>query len=185
MHNTVYRQDAQAKWLYRQAWYDAEQQLWTEHVGKVGYQGKITTLMVAKSAVEQLTSLRLQHAAESAQLGYAAFPSELCCDMVVQYPLKSAMGNQRDAWLQDKVSTYLNECLGWTGLGHVDGSDRGQHKLNVFCQVVWHVKALSSIKSCLRTSRLDFNRARIASKTQAETTYCLQYAHTAITDFSL
>ena len=65
MHNTVYRQDAQAKWLYRQAWYDAEQQLWTELVGKVGYQGKITTLMVAKSAVEQLASLRLQHAAKS------------------------------------------------------------------------------------------------------------------------
>ena len=63
----------------------------------MGYQGKITTLMVAKSAVEQLASLRLQHAAKSAQLGYAAFPSELCCDMVVQYPLKSAMGNQRDA----------------------------------------------------------------------------------------
>jgi hypothetical protein len=30
----------------------------------------------------------------------------------------------------------MNECLGWSGLGHCDGGDMGSGQMNVFCYVV-------------------------------------------------
>ncbi|MGN7359842.1 hypothetical protein ACTHPF_18615 [Paenibacillus sp. SAF-054] len=62
--------------------------------------------------------------------------------LVIQYPLKSAKGTQRDCWLRDKVMEYLEVSLAGAGLGYVDGYDMGkcisnpkQYALNIFCVV--------------------------------------------------
>lgn len=46
--------------------------------------------------------------------------------LVVQYPLKSEKGSQRDNWLRDKVMEYLDISLVDTNLGCVDGFDMGK-----------------------------------------------------------
>ncbi|MFD2877603.1 hypothetical protein ACFTAO_18900 [Paenibacillus rhizoplanae] len=59
--------------------------------------------------------------------------------LVVQYPMKSLQGSQRDQWLRDKVTEYLNLFLADAELGYVDGSEMGktvsdpqQFVLNIF-----------------------------------------------------
>jgi hypothetical protein len=95
------------------------------------------------------------------------------------------MGNKRDLWLKDKVQEYLNNHLGWAGLGDVDGFDMGQKKLNIFCRVVDEERAVSSIKTCLKEYRLDLNQARIATKKVGDEDYTLKFSHKKVLAFEL
>lgn len=75
------------------------------------------------------------------------------CWVVVQYPLKSIKGSQRDEWLRDKVTEYLNKYLADAELGYVDGyelgktvSDPHQFALNIFCVVTNEQRGMALIK---------------------------------------
>lgn len=114
--------------------------------------------------------------------------------LVVQYPLKSAKGNQRDQWLREKVTEYLEISLANADLGYVDGSDMGKcvsdskkYALNIFCVVTEEEQSISLVKRVLRESRLDHTRIQIATMPYGEEeAYTLKYAYKkGVTDFSL
>ncbi|MGM1048896.1 MAG: hypothetical protein ACQEXX_22510 [Bacillota bacterium] len=114
--------------------------------------------------------------------------------LVVQYPLKSAKGSQRDHWLKDKVMEYLDISLADANLGYVDGSDMGKcisdpkkYALNIFCVVTEEERSIALVKRVLRDSRLDYTRIKIATMPYGkEETYTLKYAYKkGVTDFSL
>ncbi|MCG7408783.1 hypothetical protein MH117_15230 [Paenibacillus sp. ACRRX] len=114
--------------------------------------------------------------------------------LVVQYPLKSAKGSQRDHWLRDKVMEYLEISLADANLGYVDGSDMGKcisdpkkYALNVFCVVTEEERSITLVKRVLRDSRLDYTRIKIATMPYGnEEIYTLKYAYKkGVTDFSL
>ncbi|RCX18572.1 hypothetical protein DFP94_106106 [Fontibacillus phaseoli] len=114
--------------------------------------------------------------------------------LVVQYPMKSAKGSQRDSWLRDKVMEVLEITLADAGLGHVDGFDMGKslsdpkkYVLNVFCVVTEEERSLALVKRVLRESRLDYTRIKIATMPYGtEEAYTLKYAaKKGVTDFSL
>lgn len=104
--------------------------------------------------------------------------------LVVQYPMKSPKGNQRDCWLRDKVMEYLEITLGEANLGYVDGFDMGkcisdpnQNALNIFCVVTDEERSIALIKRILRESRLDYTRIKIATMPFGEEgAYTLKYA---------
>ncbi|WP_028559326.1 hypothetical protein [Paenibacillus pinihumi] len=114
--------------------------------------------------------------------------------LVVQYPLKSAKGSQRDHWLREKVMEYLEISLADANLGYVDGFDMGncisdpkRYALNIFCVVTEEERGIALVKRVLRESRLDYTRIKIATMPYGkEETYTLKYAYKkGITDFSL
>lgn len=104
--------------------------------------------------------------------------------LVVQYPMKSPKGNQRDCWLRDKAREYLEIALDEAHLGYVDGFDMGrcisdptQYVLNIFCVVAEEERGIALIKRTLREGRLDHTRIKIATKPYGEEgTYTLKYA---------
>jgi hypothetical protein len=114
--------------------------------------------------------------------------------LVIQYPLKSEKGSQRDGWLRDKAMEYLELALADAGLGHVDGFDMGKSRsepskyvLNLFCVVTEEQRGIALVKRVLRESRLDYSRITIATMPYGkEETYTLKYtAKKGVTDFSL
>ncbi|QNK57402.1 hypothetical protein [Paenibacillus sp. PAMC21692] len=114
--------------------------------------------------------------------------------LVVQYPLKSAKGSQRDVWLRDKVTEYLDISLADANLGCVDGFDMGKcisdpkkYALNIFCIITEEERSIALVKRVLRDSRLDYTRIKIATMPYGELgTYTLKYAYKkGVTDFSL
>lgn len=117
-------------------------------------------------------------------MGYAPIPDEEMYIVAVQFPMKSLKGSKRDLWLRDIVEKYLNDSLGWEGLGHVDGWDMGQlsckekkYALTVFCYVVDAVLGVKNVLSTLRYSRLDPYRVKIAIKSiKGDSKYVLKYA---------
>ncbi len=114
--------------------------------------------------------------------------------LVVQYPMKSQKGSQRDGWLRDKVMEYLEIALADADLGHVDGFDMGKslsdpkkYVFNVFCVVTEEERSIALIKRVIKESRLDYTLIKIATMPYgAEEAYVLKYASKkGVTDFSL
>ncbi|WP_141505318.1 hypothetical protein [Paenibacillus luteus] len=114
--------------------------------------------------------------------------------LVVQYPLKSEKGSQRDHWLRDKVTEYLEISLADASLGNVDGFDMGKcvsdpkkYALNIFCVITEEERSIALVKKVLRDSRLDYTRIKIATMPYGkEEAYTLKYAYKkGVTDFSL
>ncbi|GGD99133.1 hypothetical protein [Paenibacillus nasutitermitis] len=114
--------------------------------------------------------------------------------LVVQYPLKSAAGSQRDHWLRDKVMEYLEIALTDANLGYVDGFDLGKcisdpkkYALNIFCVITDEEQSIALVKRILRDSRLDYTRIKIATLPDGkEEPYTLKYSYKkGVTKFSL
>jgi len=114
--------------------------------------------------------------------------------LVLQYPLKSAKGSQRDQWLRDKVVEYLEISLEEARLGYVEGFDMGKcisdpqkYALNIFCVITEEERSIDLVKRVIRESRLDYTRIKIATMPYGnKDTYTLRYAYKkGVTDFSL
>jgi hypothetical protein len=103
----------------------------TVHWGKVGEIGEDRLVRDssqgnAKKAVQQEILARRKE-------GYAEI--EDLHTLVIQYRLDN-WGNESDLERRYRVEDLMNECLGWTGLGHCDGGDIGSGTINIFCLVV-------------------------------------------------
>ncbi|WP_068776043.1 hypothetical protein [Paenibacillus sp. FJAT-26967] len=114
--------------------------------------------------------------------------------LVLQYPLKSANGSQRDQWLRDKVVEYLEISLADAGIGYVDGSEMGKcisapkkYALNIYCVTTEEERCINLVKRVIRESRLDYTRIKIATMPYGKKeTYTLKYAYKkGVNDFSL
>ncbi len=164
----LYKRDDKGDLHYAEYWIKNDEI--TLHSGKVGREGRIKEYYLGKDFETEekfLTFFKKKYKPK----GYKEIPDEETCFLAVQFPMKSLLGSKRDAWLRDKVMEYLNEDLGWNGLGHVDGFDMGKliegdkkFGLTIFCIVVDEEKGIKAIKSCLRYSSLDEHRVKIASR---------------------
>ena len=135
---------------------------------------------------EKEAAIRLQDFSNvCASEGYTKLSENQLCTIVVQYLLKSKDGNKRDKWLKDKVSEYLKEHLGWRGIGVVESFAIDNGKLNIYCIVVEEERAVSAIKSCLKTYRLDLTHAIIAARNWDDEGFRVKYSYKPINDFSV
>lgn len=179
---TLYKQIETKGLYYKEMWYDNSEKVLIEHSGKVGYVGTVTkTNMTSEEARPQL----LNFSSICAKEGYTELPDVQSCTIVVQFLLKSKKGNKRDKWLMDKVSEYLTDHLSWRGIGVVDSFGIDNGKLNIYCIVVDEEKAVSAIKTCLKTYRLDLTHAIIAVRNWSDEGFRVKYSHKPINDFSV
>ena len=179
---TLYKQIETKGLYYKEMWYENADKVLIEHSGKVGYVGTIAkTSMTEKEAAIRLQDFSNVCASE----GYTKLSENQLCTIVVQYLLKSKDGNKRDKWLKDKVSEYLKEHLGWRGIGVVESFAIDNGKLNIYCIVVEEERAVSAIKSCLKTYRLDLTHAIIAARNWDDEGFRVKYSYKPINDFSV
>jgi hypothetical protein len=117
--------------LYWEAWTDAGKVV--IHEGKLGQRGRARYERPPKG-----TTLKkfVATAAEAQRaLGYEAIPIEEHHQVVVQYRL-DGWGSTKDFDKAVRIQGLCDECLGWTGNGHCDGTDFGSGSMNVFSFVV-------------------------------------------------
>ncbi len=164
----LYKRDEKGDLHYAEYWI-SENKI-TLHAGKVGREGRVKEYYLEKdfnTEDEFIVFFREKYESK----GYLEIKDEDTYFLAVQFPMKSLLGSKRDKWLRDKVIEYLDEELGWNGLGHIDGFDMGRlivgekkFGLTIFCVVVDEEKGIKAIKSCLRYSQLDEHRVKIASR---------------------
>jgi hypothetical protein len=73
-------------------------------------------------------------------------------ELIVQYQCSA----DADAHMEraSRAEEVLNDCLGWSGLGHCDGSDVSGDALNVYCYVVDPKLATATVVEELRANDL-------------------------------
>jgi hypothetical protein len=165
----LHKKDSKNNLLYAECWISNEGK-GIVHTGKVGKEGKTETYIIGEK-FEKNTDFLKHFEVHFRQSDYADFNDNNLTWLVVQFEMKSLKGNKRDHWLKDKVTEYLNEELGWRGIGHIDGFDmgeqiafKGKYALNIFCEVYDEEKGIAAIKRCLREYRLDYTRIKIAAR---------------------
>jgi hypothetical protein len=117
----------------------------TIHWGRVGSIGEnkdlpSSLLKNAKRAIQKEIQARRDE-------GYAERKN--LHGLLIQYRLDN-WGNTTDLDRRHKIEDLMNECLGWTGLGHCDGGDIGSGTINIFCFVVDPYAAIVPIVANLR-----------------------------------
>lgn len=117
--------------LYWEAWDEGDEII--VHFGQLGQIGETTNIPLAEFEPPETAILR--HADEAREAGFAEIDHEDLFELIVQYQIEGN-GGADDVEFGAKIEATLNDCLGWTGLGHCDGCDVGEGNLNVYCYVV-------------------------------------------------
>ncbi|WP_143006634.1 hypothetical protein [Aquimonas voraii] len=131
------------KLRYHEAWASSEDGVATEHWGSVGEDGEIRQHPIPKgtSEAKMLKSI-LEGAAKN---GFLPIPVRKHRTVVVEYKI-SEFGTDDDFKKRLAVDSHLNNVLGWTGLGHVDGGSTGSGTMEIVCVVVDPEVAIRVIK---------------------------------------
>jgi len=72
---------------------------------------------------------------EKLEEGYAEFDDESYAFLEIEYKIEG-FGTEADLDKRHRLEGALNELLGWTGLGHVDGGSIGSGTMEAGCMVV-------------------------------------------------
>lgn len=136
--------EIQGELHYWETW-EEQQGRYTVHWGKVGDMGKTKVLSgglfvtAEKTVQKEIKQRRSEGYGEREKL-------EL---LIIQYRLDN-WGSSSNLEKRSEIVDLMNQCLGWTGLGHCDDGDIGSGTINIFCFVVNPYAALVLIKDELR-----------------------------------
>ena len=72
---------------------------------------------------------------EKVKDGYREYDEDKIAFLEVEYKI-DGLGSAQDLDKRHRLQEHLNELLGWTGLGHVDGGSIGTGSMEVCCIVV-------------------------------------------------
>ncbi len=96
------------------------------HWGKVGKAGDVE---LVESTAQQSADVIIQKKIDArTAAGFARFPRERIATLWIEYDLLN-LGSEKD--LKKRIEKRLEELLGWTALGQVDGSKIRSGKLEV------------------------------------------------------
>jgi len=119
----------------------------TIHWGVVGERGK------NKKISNELTAIQKEISEKIAE-GYLEFDEEKTSLLEIEFVV-DGFGSSKDLEKRDRLEDRLNELLGWTGLGHVDGGSIGSGTMELGCEVVDFEIAKSLIENDLKNTEFD------------------------------
>ncbi len=127
----LYARDGAGVLHYHEAWVDDDEII--EHWGLVGQRGETRChdLAPGEDAQSRLDAVL----ADARALGFAEFDEDHVVMLDVVYKLDS-WGTAADLDVRNAIGEFLNQELGWTGLGHWDGGSIGSGTMEVGCVVV-------------------------------------------------
>ena len=118
--------------FYWETW-DNDEKTATIHWGKVGEKGQDKE--VKNGLFSNFRKVIQKEIDAKLKEGYAEFDEENLSFLEIEYIIEG-MGTEKDLEKRHLVENELNEILGWTGLGSVDGGSIGSGTMEVGCLVV-------------------------------------------------
>jgi hypothetical protein len=95
---------------------------------------------------------------EKLKEGYAEFDEDKMAFLEVEYKI-DGFGTDQNLDKRHRLEDHLNELLGWTGLGHVEGGSIGSETMEAGCVVVDFDVAKKVIESDLKNTEFgDYSR---------------------------
>ena len=124
----------------------------TVHWGSLGTRGKTKTL---SAGLFRDPTKKIQTEVEGLlESGYSQLEIEDHVTLLVEYAV-DGFGTSEDLDKRHELEQRLNETLGWTGLGHVDGGSTGSGTMEACCYVVDFEIAKSVIERELKGTEFD------------------------------
>ncbi|MGE0588111.1 MAG: hypothetical protein AB7O48_06020 [Cyclobacteriaceae bacterium] len=117
---------------YWETW-DKDEKTAIVHWGIVGQRGQ--NKEVKGGLFSNFRSIIQKEINERIKEGYSEFEEDNMVFLEVQYSI-DGFGTEEDLDKRHKLEERLNELLGWTGLGHVDGGSIGSGTMEAGCVVV-------------------------------------------------
>jgi hypothetical protein len=140
---------------YREAWFSNDATI-IEHWGICGERGADRTHQ-CKTGEEALSVFqRLKNAAR--EEGFRPIALGKHAKLLVEFPV-TGTGSSADLKRRHELEDFLEELVGWLGLGHLDGGSIGSGTMEAMCYVVDFAIAKAAVESALRESSFsDFSR---------------------------
>jgi len=143
----LYKRNWAGRRDYHEAWVSGDEVV--EHWGRLGTRGESRRHPVDPSR-DEAGNLEMVLAAARAR-GFAELDDDKQQVLLVQYEIEG-IGTPADLEKRHAAEESLNELLGWTGLGHVDGGSIGSGTMEVCCYVVDFKLARDVIQRELRST---------------------------------
>ncbi|HEX8463942.1 MAG TPA: hypothetical protein VF627_04925, partial [Abditibacterium sp.] len=124
--------------LYWETWEDGKEI--TVHYGILGDIGKNDSYRKNKEYrqfVKKEVALRRSE-------GYVEQDEDSLASITIKFEIEG-WGSDNDLKKRHKIEDLMDECLGWTGLGHCDGGEIGSGGMSICCLVVEPYIALAPI----------------------------------------
>ncbi len=128
----------------------------TIHWGELGTEGESTIIKrrLLTSARSQVSKLENDYTSR----GYEEVDFEDQYVLLIEYAV-DGFGNADDLDKRYSLEDFMNEVLGWTGLGHCDGGSIGSGSMEVCCFVVDYEIARQVVAERLRDTEFsDYSR---------------------------
>jgi len=140
---------------YREAWLPDDRTV-VEHWGRCGDRGETREHRFDDATTAQDTYIHLKRIARDE--GFRAISDSKHAKLVVEF-LTSGMGSHGDLQRRRALEEFLDELVGWLGLGHLDGGSSGSGTMEAMCHVVDFKVAKAAVEQALRSSSFsDFQR---------------------------
>jgi len=139
---------------YHEAW--ANEGEITEHWGICGEEGNTSPHAYASLAAGEKIMRAIKNRAR--ETGFSSLASSRHRQLVIELPV-DGFGTPDDLDTRHELEDYLNNRLGWLGLGHVDGGSTGSGTMEVFCIVPDLEIAKSGVEAEL--AKLGVDNARL------------------------
>lgn len=173
MENTVHLVTADAPRRFAQIWPSESTGEWVVREGTLGRAGRVreTGLDPATTPLSQLAAPFLDQGFQEVQDGHYEW-------VVAQFPAATAA---RDRTLIAHASEWIEATLDESGLGHLDGHDRGKRGddgkivVNIFAQVLDGNLGAEAVMAALRAGRADPTRASIGYRVADADIWTVRY----------
>jgi hypothetical protein len=119
-----------------------------EHRGRCGERGRALRHATRDVAEQHRILTKLRDAAKSD--GFRNIPQSRLATLIVECQITGS-GSTDDIDRRHALEEFLDEQLGWLGLGHCDGGASGAGSMEVFCFVVDHAIAQEALAPILST----------------------------------
>ncbi len=139
---------------YHEAW--AHEGEITEHWGVCGEEGETSSHAYDDLAAGGKIMGAIKRQAR--QAGFVTLARSKHRQLVLEIPV-DGFGTEAELDTRHKIEDYLNNALGWMGLGHVDGGSTGSGSMEVFCIVPDMKIAKAAVTVGL--ARLGIEKARL------------------------
>lgn len=132
---------------YREGWI-ADGKV-TEHWGVCGERGETRFHPLAEGTDPRTLLNALSR--EARALGFKPIPLSRHKGLIVERPVQG-FGSPEDLDLRHELQAFLDDKLGWLGLGHCDGGSSGSGTMEAYCLVVDDALAVEAITRELAAS---------------------------------
>jgi len=140
---------------YREAWIQDDQSV-LEHWGLCGERGQTHEHVCETPAQARASYAKLKRSARSD--GFRPIAQSKHAKLVVEIRI-DGFGTTDELHRRHALEDFLDDLLGWLGLGHLDGGSSGSGTMEAMCHVVDFKVAKAAVEAALRDSKFsDFSR---------------------------